>query len=99
MKAHHKAIVAVMLAISCLSGVFVFLFYQGSKQSYDRNIEFLATQLEQGFRNKTAAIHRQYKIRLEGLLTTNPEILKAFYEQDRIHLYELTLPKFHLLQK
>lgn len=79
--------------------MFVFLSYRGSKLYFDRTIHFLATQLEQGIRNTTAAIQGQYLARLEGLLATNPDIIQALHEQDRTELYELTLPEFHVLQK
>ena len=99
MKVHTKAIISVMLIISCLSGMFLYLFYTGSKQSYDRSIHFLATQLEQGIQSKTNAIQVEYLTRLEGLISTSPNIIKAFKERNRKLLYELTLPKFNVLKK
>lgn len=88
-----------MLLITCLASMFLYLFYTGNRQAYDRNIQLLSKQLDQCFVNQTNTLQGQYSMRLNGFINTNPEIIKTFKERDRERLYNLTLPKFNVLKK
>ena len=88
-----------MLLISCLASVFLYLFYTGKIQAYDRNIQLLSEQLEHCFVNQTNTLAGHYSVRLQSFINTNQNIIKAFKLRDRERLYNLTLPRFNALKK
>jgi len=99
MHTHNKATLSVMLLITCMAGMFLYLFHMGNKQVYDRNIQLLSEQLEQCFVNQTNTLQGPYSVRLKGFINTHQEIIKAFKQQDRKRLYNLTLSRFNVLKK
>ncbi|MBT4288015.1 MAG: PAS domain-containing protein [Deltaproteobacteria bacterium] len=99
MNMQRKAILTVMLLITCLAGMFLYLFYAGNKQALNRNIHHLSEQLKQCFVVKTNTLQGIYSVRIKGFINTNLEIIDAFKQRDRERLYTLTLPRFNVLKK
>lgn len=99
MKLHHKAITSVMITILFLAGLFLYLFYKGSRQSYDKDVKYLSSQMEHAINNQKNALQIQYLARLESFIRKHPDIINTFKEKDRELLYKQTLPAFDVLKK
>lgn len=99
MNIQTKAILAVILLISCLSGMFLYMYYLGNVQSYNKNIQNLSNDIQHSFEIQRETLAGKYSERIKGFINTNTEIMDAFSDNDRDLLYKLTSSKFNILKK
>jgi diguanylate cyclase (GGDEF)-like protein/PAS domain S-box-containing protein len=94
-----KATFTVLGTILCLAGVFLFWGVRTRHQDFETRLAVEQQQVHALFDLTTKQTFANYRLRIQNLVTTRPQLVAAFAKGDRAALLAQCLPLYESLRK
>lgn len=99
MSLKNKAILLVSIFFMLLSGSYFFIGLKQAQEMLQDKIADMAASCNVVAHAVVHDIFSPYTKRIEGFVSTRPDIMEAFAKRDREMLYRRTLPAYRMLKK
>ncbi len=93
-----KVLTSVVLILLLTTGMFVGYGIYQSKVHTNMLIAYQHKNVQSIMEASTKNIEKVYSSRIEGFVSTNPDMIEVFAKRDRESLYQMILPKYKILQ-